>query len=152
MQTRELKLSFDAKELLENVRDHNPRILEHSVSSSASSGVAFLLLFPLPVCLFCCRHHRPPQIVNTISIPYILISWTSSSPCPGPLFICFILTSVFSPCEPLLGISSKVNFWSFKTHIGSKVSFQGKPWHSRHPRMFTPTGFLFPRCFLFSSH
>lgn len=57
-----------------------------------------------------------PQIINTFPILYLLFNLTSSYPSPVPRFICFILTGIFFPWKPLLGISSKTYFQFFSAH------------------------------------
>lgn len=131
---------------------HNPGILERSYStlgwdcscrpvlSYPLLGFFAFLLFPFspsPSSLL-----WAPQVSTNVNyISFSLPSyWLGSQHWPGPLLICFNLTGLFSPCKLQLGISSKANFQFFKTLTGSKVSLEGKPWHSKHPGIFTPTG------------
>lgn len=97
-----------------------------------------LSLLSLPLTLLCCSHYTPPQINVSLFCSFLLV-WLHPSVGLGPFFIHFLLSGIFFPCKLLLGISSKANFQFFRTLYRSKVSLEGKPWHSKHPGIFIPT-------------
>lgn len=87
-----------------------------STYSPSSELFAFLPLLSLSLPLLGCRLQMLSHVTNTFPTLYLLFNLTSSYHSPGPSFICFVLTSIFSPCKLLLGISSKAYFRFFKAH------------------------------------
>lgn len=141
---------------------HNPGIPEHSYFSPGqgySLSQHFLILFWV--------------LCFSTSFPSLSFSFAAGSKCFHKSLIRFLFCTFFLIwllptlvlCPVLyasfsLGSSSLGNLYltslpklifSFSVLTGSKVSLEGKPWHSKHPGIFIPTRFLVPKSLPFFS-
>ena len=161
--TKEASLSSDATELPSNAPDTQPQnpwacllipslrwlpwgALTHPLLSS-------LLFFPFfpSLSLFLAAGSK---CFHTLLIHFLLCTFSLIWLLPiivlGPVFYAsFSLVS--SPHANVYLASLPKLIFGFSRLTGSKVNLEGRPWHSKHPGIFIPTGFLFPRYLPFFS-